>query len=436
MLSIHDFPKDFKWGTATSAYQIEGAFNVDGKSLSIWDTFCRQPGKIYDGQSGDTACQHYYRWQDDIKVMKDLGVNAYRFSISWPRIFPDASQKINSKGIDFYHRLIDELLKNNIEPFVTMYHWDLPQYIQDLGGWSSRQTCDHFRDYAYALVQNFSDRVRYWTTLNEPSVVTYAGHFWGVHAPGLRSPETTLRVLHHLLLAHGLALQAIRPAFNVKLGIALNLSPVFPADPNSMLDCQSAELYDIYLYKSFLDALFLKKYPEEMAMDTIVMPKDLDIIGEPMDYVGINYYTKTCIAYDPNVPLLQGKGLPASPNPYSEIWEFYPKGLSTVIERIWNNYKHPTIYILENGTSLSDEKNDQGRIQYLKAHLQEVALSLKKGIDIKGYFVWSLMDNFEWAEGYSKRFGLVYVNFETLKRRPKASAHWYASFIQQGTLGT
>lgn len=428
---IKDFPKDFFWGTATSAYQIEGAFDEDGKALSIWDTFCHQPGNIYQNQNGDRACEHYHQWQNDLQLLKQLGINAYRFSISWPRIFPDASKTVNQKGLDFYSRLIDQLLEDGIEPFVTMFHWDLPQYIQDVGGWSSRETSYHFKDYAYTLVKTFSDRVKYWTTLNEPSVVAFAGHFWGFHAPGVHSPEKALQALHHLLLAHGLALQEIRASCEVEAGIALNLSPVFPVDTNSALDRHSAALYDIYLYRSFLDAMFFKKYPFEMRMDKIVLPGDMEIIGEPMDYVGINYYTTTRVAFDQQVPLLQGKAVPFGPNPHSDMWEFYPQGLSTVIERVWNDYNHPQIYILENGTSLSDMKNDQGRIEYLEAHLQEIAKCLKKGIEIKGYFAWSLMDNFEWAAGFSKRFGLIYVDFETLERRFKNSAYWYASLIQK-----
>lgn len=430
MVSLKNFPKNFFWGAATSAYQIEGAFDADGKSPSIWDTFSHQPGKIYQNQNGDQACQHYYRWEDDVKLMKDLEINAYRFSISWPRICPDSSKKINQKALDFYSRLIDKLLEQNIEPFVTMFHWDLPQSIQDGGGWCSRDTCELFRDYAYALVEKFSDRIQYWTTLNEPSVVTFAGHFWGVHAPGLSSPDTVLGVLHHLLLAHGLAMQAIRQSFDVKLGIALNLSPVFPHDPTSTLDRQSATLYDIHLYRSFLEALFLKKYPSEMLMQKYVLPGDMEAIGKPMDYLGVNYYTATRVMFDRDVPLFQGKPFGAQPNAYSDMWEFYPEGLSLILEKVWNQYRPPAIYILENGTSLSDEKNDQGRIAYLEAHLQKVSECLEKGIPLKGYFAWSLMDNFEWTFGFSKRFGLVYVDFDTLERKPKASALWYKSLIR------
>jgi beta-glucosidase len=433
-----NFPKDFMWGVATSAYQIEGACAVDGRTPSIWDTFCHQPGKVFKGHNGDEACQHYIHWQQDLQLLKELGVNAYRFSIAWPRIFPDASKKINQKGLDFYSKLIDRLLEDGIEPFITLFHWDLPQYIQDEGGWSSRTTCELFRDYAYAVINHFSDRVKFWTTLNEPSVVTFSGHFWGGHAPGIRSPETALLTMHHLLLAHGLAVRAIRSSVEVKLGIALNFSSVFPFNPDSVLDQQAAMLYDTYVYRSFLDALFLKKYPAEMKMDELVKEGDMDIIGTPMDYVGINYYTTSRISYDENAPLFKGRGVPAVPNLHSEIWEFYPPGISLVIERIWKDYSHLPIYILENGTSLADKENDQGRIEYLEAHLQEVERCLKKGIDIRGYFVWSLMDNFEWAEGYSKRFGLIYVDFDTLERKPKASASWYRSMIfrHKGTKST
>lgn len=424
------YPKNFFWGAATSAYQIEGAVDVDGRTPSIWDTFSHQPNKVYKNQNGDIACQHYYHMKQDVNLVKDLGFNAYRFSISWPRIFPEDSKGVNPKGIDFYDRLIDELLEKDIEPFVTMFHWDLPQYIQDKGGWSLRETCEYFRDYALILLEHFSDRVTYWTTLNEPSVVVYAGHFWGVHAPGLSSPELAMKSLHHLLLAHGLTVDAIRANFDVKLGIALNLSPVYPADVHSKLDQQAAKLYDTYLYKAFLDALFLKKYPNEMHMDVFVQPGDMDLISLPLDYLGINYYTATRIEYNEKIPLFKGRGLPGQPNTFSDMWEFYPEGLSIILERVWNDYNKPTLYVLENGTSLPDEENDIGRINYLKAHLEQVSVCLKKGIDIRGYFVWSLMDNFEWAEGYSKRFGLVHVDFNTLERKPKASAHWLPQFIK------
>lgn len=424
------FPKDFLWGAATSAYQIEGAVSEGGRTFSIWDTFCRQSGKVFQGHLGDQACQHYRRWEEDIKIMQDLGINSYRFSISWSRIFPDSSKKINQQGIDFYNRLIDKLLASGIQPFITMFHWDLPQYIQDAGGWTTRDTCELFKDYAYVLVQSYADRVHFWTTLNEPSVVAFLGYFWGVHAPGERNPEKALAVCHHLLLAHGMAVQAIRSHFNVTLGITLNMSPVFPVDPHSLLDCQAAYLFDTYLYRSFLDALFLKKYPTEMPMEQWIFPQDMELISLPLDYLGINYYTTTRVTYDEKVPLLKGHGKPAQANPYSDIWEFYPQGLSKVIERAWNEYHVPCIYILENGTTLSDEEEDQGRIKYIQAHLKEVSKCLQKGIAIKGYFVWSLMDNFEWAEGYSKRFGLYYVNFDTLERRPKASARWYANLIK------
>lgn len=429
MISVKDFPEDFFWGAATSAYQIEGASMVDGKGLSIWDTFSHQEGKIIQNQNGDKACEHYYRWAEDIKLMQDLGINAYRFSISWPRIFPDHSQRINQKGIDFYDRLIDRLLESGIEPFVTMYHWDLPQYIQDLGGWSSRETSKLFSDYAYALAKHFADRVRYWTTINEPSVATFAGHFWGVHAPGERLPEIALQALHHLLLAHGLAVKAIHDSFDVKVGIALNLSPVFPEDENSPSDVKSAQLYDTYVYRSFLEALFRKKYPAEMGMTDYTVPGDMELIGQPMDYLGINYYTKTRIAFDSKIPLFQGKPVSSNPNFYSDMWEFFPEGLSMVIERIWKDYQTIPIYILENGTSLPDLEIDQGRIEYLKSHLNEIANCLKKGISIKGYFAWSLMDNFEWALGYTKRFGLYSVDFQTLDRTPKASANWFKKLI-------
>lgn len=431
MLLLKNFPKDFLWGTATSAYQIEGASAIDGRSPSIWDIFCSQPGKVYQNQTGDHACEHYYRWQEDIQLMKALGVNAYRFSISWSRIYPNSSKTVNQKGIDFYSRIIDKLLENHIEPFITLFHWDLPQYIQDAGGWVLRETCERFQEYACTMIRSFGDRVRYWTTINEPSVIVYSGHLWGTHAPGIHSSEIALQTLHHLLLAHGLALQAIRSLANVKAGITLNFSSVFPNDSNSERDRHSASLYDTYLYRSFLDALFYKKYPEEMGMEKFAIAEDMQMIGEPMDYIGVNYYTTSRVAFDEQKPLFQGRAIPSKPNPQSDMWEFFPAGLSKVIERIWLNYSQMPIYILENGTSLKELENDSGRIDYLKAHMNEVSKCLKKNIDIKGYFVWSLMDNFEWAEGYSKRFGLISVDFETFERKFKNSAYWYADIIQK-----
>lgn len=424
-------PKNFLWGVATSAYQIEGAHNLEGRTPSIWDTFSHIPGRIHENQNGDLACNHYQLWEQDVDLMKSLGINAYRFSLSWSRIFPENSKDFNTKGLDFYQHLIDKLLQVNIKPFVTMYHWDLPQYLQDRGGWATRETAERFRDYAYFLVEKLGDRVSYWTTINEPSVVAYAGYYKGVHAPGIQSTDQTLKTIHHLLLAHGLAVHAIRSRFNVKLGITLNLSPVYPDHPSSAYDQKAAHLYDSYVYRSFLDALYLKKYPEEMDMQEVVKLGDMEIIGAPTDYLGVNYYTKTTVCFEESQGLIQARVVPPIRNAYSNLWDFYPQGLSEVLERVWNNYQPPEIYVLENGTSLDEEDDDQGRIAYIRAHLSELSRCIKQGMKIQGYFYWSFMDNFEWAYGYSKRFGLFHVDFKTLERIPRASARWYAHEIAQ-----
>jgi beta-glucosidase len=431
MVSKNNFPSDFLWGTATSAYQIEGAWNADGKSPSIWDTFSLLPGKTYHGQTGNKACRYYDLWEKDIELMKKMGVNAYRFSIAWTRIFPDNSGQVNMVGIAFYSRIINKLKEYGIEPFITMYHWDLPQYLQDEGGWISRETCNKFKHYALTLVQHFGDRVKFWTTINEPSVAAYAGHLNGVHAPGWKSPESALKVMHHLLLAHGMAVRAIRDRYNVKLGIALNLSPVFPADPHSNEDKAAAIRYDAYLYRSFLEALFLKEYPEDIEMKSIIDASDMGFIGERLDFLGINYYTRSTVKADDSVPLLKAKGVAAAPNEYSDMWEFYPEGLSQVIKSSAKKYKCPEIYITENGTSLPDELHDKGRVRYMETHLRETVKCLEEGISIKGYFAWSLLDNFEWQHGYTKRFGLIHVNFDTYRRTLKDSARWYSAFLHE-----
>lgn len=420
------FPPHFFFGAATSAYQIEGAANEEGKGLSIWDTFCQKPGTIRDGSSGDKACDHYHRYQEDVMIMKDLNLNAYRFSISWPRIFPDSSLKLNQKGLDFYSRLIDALLEKGIEPFPTLYHWDLPQYLQDRGGWAVRETAERFLDYATAVYEDLSDRVTYWTTLNEPYISAIMGYLKGVHAPGHRSLDEALSAIHHLLLAHGMAVQRLRKAEH-QWGIALNLSPAFPDDPESKESLAAAERYDLVHNRLFLDALFKKAYPLPIKA---CQPGDEEIIGAPLDFLGINYYTRTIVCPDPADPFFGSKVVPALPNRYSDLWEFYPEGLLQLLDTIHKSYKPKAILILENGTSLPDRHHDAMRIHYLEGHLEKVLEAIQKGIPVKGFFVWSLLDNFEWAAGYTKRFGLLDVDFKTFKRSPKLSAHWYAKFIK------
>ena len=428
MLSKNQFPKDFLWGTATSAYQIEGAWNID-KSPSIWDVFCNEPNKIVLGASGKKACMHYDNFEKDLKIMKDMGVNAYRFSVAWTRII-DEDGEINQSGIQFYNRIINRLIEYEIEPVITMYHFDLPQYLQENGGWISRQTAEKFRDYALVLVDNFSDRVKKWVTINEPSVATYAGHLTGVHAPGWKNPEVVLKVAHNMLLAHGLAVKAIRNVSDVILGIALNLAPVFPRDPQSERDLEAAFTYDSYLYKFFLDGLFLKEYPDHINMKDIANFDDMEYVGEKLDFIGINYYTKLTVQYDGSTPFTKASIQEPDLSEYSDMWTFYPQGLGQVIKRCRSYNNCPDIYIMENGTSLPQEEYDEARIHYIQSHIRELKNCIDDNIPVKGYFIWSLLDNFEWAEGYSKKFGLVNVDFLTFKRRLKDSARWYTKFLK------
>lgn len=425
----------FFFGAATSAYQIEGSVKEEGRGISIWDTFCHQKGHILDGSSGDVACDHFRLWQQDIALMKSLNLGAYRFSIAWPRIFPDQTLRINEKGLQFYDRLIDGLLEAGIEPFPTLYHWDLPQYIQDRGGWAVRDTCHLFADYAAAVFNRFQDRVTHWTTLNEPYVSAFMGYLTGGHAPGIQSPDQALGAVHHLLLAHGMAIERMR---DKKVGIALNLSPAYAYDQSSQ---KSADWYDMLHNQIFLDALFRQAYPETflnvIAADPalkgfldLIQPEDMACIGSPLDFLGINYYTRGIVQSDPERPLFASRLVPPEPNPYSDVWEFYPEGLMELLERVQRDYQPKELMVMENGTSLPVGVEDNRRIAYLEAHLTRITQAKERGIPMTGYFVWSLLDNFEWAAGYTKRFGLVEVDFATQERRPRKSALWYARFIK------
>lgn len=431
--------EDFLWGAATSAYQIEGGFNADGKGLSIWDTFCKVPGNIIDGTSGEIACNHYELWDYDVEMISQMNLEAYRFSISWPRIYPSGKGKLNVKGLEFYDRLIDKLLSKNIEPFITLYHWDLPQKIQDFGGWTSGDTSDRFADYALTVFERFQGRVKYWTTLNEPYIAAIFGHLFGVHAPGLRNLQDTLKAVHHMLLGHGKALQRMREAqkSTVKLGIVLNYSPSHALYPDSKEDREAAKWYDIVHNRLFLDPLYKGYYPKEILEDeecgpffNQVSPEDMKIISTPMDILGINYYTRSRVKSDPSNTLLRSFSPAQQENPYSDLWEYYPEGLGESLQRIWNDYKPSEIFITENGTSIPEIKHDEMRIEFIKGHIKEVSKAIHEGIKISGYFVWSLMDNFEWQSGYTKRFGLVSIDDKDLTRKPKDSAWWYANFIK------
>ncbi len=444
------FPESFVWGVASSSYQIEGAWNEDGRGLSIWDSFCRQPGRIRDGATGDVAADHYHRWQEDLAILSELGLKAYRFSISWPRILPEGVPPLNGPGLDFYDRLVDGLLERGIEPFVNLFHWDLPQALQDAGGWTRRDTAYRYVEYARLVCQRLSDRVRWWITHNEPWVAAFAGHFTGEHAPGLKDPAAAFQAMHHLLLSHGLGVEAIRAAARqpVRVGIVLNLNPVYAAS-DSDADRRAAERFDGALNRITLDPIFRGRYPDGLTTQIgpllpMVEAGDLAKIAVPLDFLGVNYYSRSVVAHDPNFPLIQASQVHPLGREYSQMWEIYPEGLREILERVWREYgsgeRAIPILVTENGVPVADGLDFDGRVRdvrriaYLSDHLIQVHRALAGGVPVAGYFVWSLTDNFEWALGYSMRFGLTYIDYSTQKRTVKDSGRWYAQVVRANAL--
>jgi len=440
------FPKDFLWGAATASYQIEGAWDEDGKGESIWDRFSHAPGNIENGDTGDVACDHYHHWRADVALMKELGLKAYRLSIAWPRILPAGRGPINQAGIDFYGRLVDAVLEAGIEPYVTLYHWDLPQPLQEEGGWPERMVVDAFVEYAATVSRSLGDRVRNWITLNEPFVSAFVGYQWGRHAPGHRDLHEALAASHHLMLSHALALPVIRQnSPGASVGITLNLSPQVAASPSAE-DQAQALWQDGHVNRWFLDPLAGRGYPEDMVTGhgdalAFVRPGDLERIASPIDFLGVNYYSRG-IARSTRVS--EEQNAPRTVLPHAEYtdmgWEVCPEGLYDLLLRLHVDYAFPALYITENGAAFPDqvgadgEVDDPARLSYIRRHLGMVHKSIAEGIPVKGYFVWSLFDNFEWAFGYAKRFGVVYVEFQTQKRTPKSSAHWYRKVIVDNSL--
>ena len=427
------FPADFVWGVATSAFQIEGAVAEDGRGPSIWDTFCRVPGAIVDGSNSDISCDHYHRLDEDLDLIASLGVDAYRFSISWPRVQPLGSGAWNTPGIDFYRRLVDGLRRRGIAAYATLYHWDLPQALQDAGGWASRDTAQRFCDYADHVARAV-DGITSIATFNEPWVVSILGHESGIFAPGIRNRATAMQVSHHLLLGHGLALQAMRSAgYSGSLGIVLNQSPVYPAT-DSQADRDRAVLEDGLSIRWYMDPLLRAAYPED-AVEHLgadapqVKAGDMQIIAQPIDFLGINYYTRS---------LASASGRAHVFGPEVELtdmgWEVHPRGLTDLLLRLNRDYDLPPLYITENGAAFRDrldngEVHDVQRVRYLLSHFAAVADAIDQGVDLRGYFVWSLFDNFEWASGLSKRFGIVHVDYDSLKRTLKDSARVLRDFL-------
>jgi beta-glucosidase len=442
MTDFISFPHDFHWGVASSAYQIEGGWNEDGKGPSVWDTFSHQPGKIYHGDNGDVAIDHYHRWKEDVQIMKSMGLKVYRFSIAWSRVLPDGQpSRINPAGLDFYDRLVDDLLANGIQPLPTLFHYDLPQALQDHGGFALRDTACFFGDYAGILARKLGDRVSTWLTINEPMVFALAGHLSGEHAPGLKDPQAAISAVHFQLLGHGLAVQAIRTAARqpVSVGIALNLSSIDPASSSSE-DIDAAGRFDAILNRSMLDPLFRGEYsPDLLDLIGLLLPPmqsdDLQTIATPLDFLGVNYYSRAVIKHEPGVPIVEFAQVSPRGNPYSQMWEIYPQGMYELLTRIQREYHPAQIMVTENGIPVADALDFDGkvrdvrRIQYLQDHLIQVRKAMDAGVPINGYLVWSLMDNYEWAFGYRMRFGLVYVDFDNLQRTVKMSGEWYRQVI-------
>ena len=448
------FPSDFLWGAATAAYQIEGSTQADGRGESIWDRFCAQPGVISDGSNGSIACEHYKLWRQDVDLMKWLGLKAYRFSVSWPRILPDGQGRVNERGLDFYDRLVDSLLAAGIEPYATLYHWDLPQTLEDAGGWPARETARAFVEYTSVVTRRLGDRVKNWITHNEPWCAAILGYGEGVQAPGRKDAPAALAAAHHLLLSHGFAVRVIRSNVpGAKVGIALNLVPAEPASA-SVADREACREGDGSANRWYLDPLYGRGYPEDVIQDrvregSLLEPKlpflqngDLEVIAEPTDFLGINYYLRQIarsrwIPEEDNAPVL----VTASAERTAMGWEVFPDGLERILRQVHERYSPPAIFITENGAAFDDPHpngdervGDAARKHFLARHLAAARRAIQSGVPLRGYFLWSLLDNFEWAEGYRKRFGLFFVDYETQRRVPKDSAYWYKQVIADGEL--
>jgi len=447
-MSFIKFPQDFTWGVATSAYQIEGAWNEDGKGESIWDRFSRQKYAIRSGETGDVACDHYHRMEEDVALLKTLGVKSYRFSTAWTRILPEGTGEINPKGLDFYNRLVNALLTVGIEPVICLYHWDLPQAIQDRGGWNNRQTADWFAEYARVLFDHLGDRVKRWATFNEPWCTSFLGHGTGQFAPGICDFSEVYQSIHHQLLAHGKTVDVFRQNnYPGEIGIILNFEYATPAS-DSEADIAATKRYIDQYVALFADPLFKGSYPQETmawmgSMAPEIQSGDLEIISRPIDYLGINYYTSFVVAYDPNGGHFKFRTSPKTLPMWGHTevnWGIYPMGLTETLITFQKNYGNPRMYVTENGCAAMDEPDEKGfvedyqRINYIRAHLIAAQKAIQMGVNLQGYYYWSLLDNFEWAEGYRPRFGLCRVNYENGMRIPKKSFHWYQDVISNNGL--
>jgi len=446
-----ELPANFVWGAATSAYQIEGALAADGRGRCIWDTFAAMPGKTWGGESGDPGCDHYNRYADDVRLMAGMGLGAYRFSVAWPRIQASGQGAANAAGLAFYDRLIDELLAAGIDPWPTLYHWDLPQDLQDQGGWSARDTAYRFADYVALVADTVGDRVRHWSTVNEPWCSAFEGNMSGRHAPGIQSPVTAVRVVHHLLLGHGLAVAALRSRGATDVGITLNLIPAEPFNDSPSAH-DAARLVDGQQNRVFLDPLLRGRYPDDVVADFAragaqlpIVGNDAQIIAAPIDWVGMNYYAPhTVVAGDaaghrspsPFIPGDAVTQVPTTDNVTALGWPVRPRSFAAMLRRLSRDYPTTPLYVHENGAAFDDAVSTDGTVDdpdrraYIAHHIDVVRAAVREGVDVRGYFAWSLMDNYEWAEGYKMRFGIVHVDFATQRRTLKSSARWYANLIR------
>ncbi|MFN2385913.1 MAG: GH1 family beta-glucosidase [Thermoanaerobaculia bacterium] len=435
------FPSSFLWGAATAAYQIEGSPLADGAGPSIWHRFAHTPGRVTDGDTGDVACDHYRRYREDVRLMREIGLNAYRFSVSWSRVLPEGTGRINPRGLDFYRRLVDALLAAGIQPMATLFHWDLPAALDDRGGWLNPDSAKWFADYARVLFRALDGSVRLWATLNEPWVIADGGYLHGTLAPGHRNLFEAPIASHNLLRAHGSAVQAYRADGRHAIGLVVNLEPKYPAS-RSARDRSALARADAYMNRQYLDPVFFGRYPKELArIFGPAWPKipaaDLELIRQPIDFLGVNYYKREVTRDDPESLPLRASGVWQSRSIHTETrWEAFPSGLTDTLLWVRDRYGEIPLYVTENGAAFYDPPTaeapieDSLRVRYLRDHLQATAKAVSQGVDLRGYFVWSLLDNLEWVLGYSKRFGIVHVDYQTQRRTLKASARFYSEVIR------
>lgn len=445
-MAIIQFPEGFRWGAATASYQIEGAYNEDGRGMSIWDTFCRTPGKVRNGDNGDVACDSYHRYEEDIELIKGLGVSVYRFSTAWPRIIPDGDGEINPKGLAFYHKFIDKLLEAGIEPYVTLYHWDLPQALQDKGGWANRATIDAFVRYCEVMFKEFQGKVKNWITLNEPWCSSFLSNYIGEHAPGFKSLQLGVDTAHHQMVAHGKAVKRFRElGIEGQIGYAPNVAWRVPYS-NSPEDERAARLTMAFQNEWFMDPVFKGEYPadlveifEKNGAVLHIEPGDMELIAQPIDFMGINFYSGNVVRHKEGAGEFNVEYVDLGHDRTEMGWPIMPDGLSGILLKIKNDYGDIPLFITENGACYGEEPvegrvRDERRILYLRRHITEINRAIASGVNLQGYFVWSLLDNFEWAFGYEKRFGLIHVNYNTLVRTPKDSYYWYRNVARNNWL--